>query len=234
VSDSCSRHRFHHRSHHHLRYHATIAHHVSPTFDAVFSNSWSLLKFFAFFLSRRSLYFCLDIVATVVIVTIAARCVIVAVVTCIIIAAGSFDGVFYSTLESSVAIFWRDSRVFDLGVIVRFHRHVLDGAVSPPLKVFHFMTTESDTSWPSRILGMVPPISDWLHASSIYRCMIIKNRPRSNMVSSVTTLMWASAILASASVMVLCVTAQASAAVIQAIVLTIVWSLYALRRWSLP
>jgi hypothetical protein len=56
-------------------------------------------------LSRRRLYFCLDIVATVVIVTIAAG-VIVAVVTCIIIAAGSFDGVFYSTLESSsVAIF---------------------------------------------------------------------------------------------------------------------------------
>jgi hypothetical protein len=52
------------------------------------------------------------------------------------------------------------------------------------------------------------------------------------MVSSVTTLMWASAILASASVMVLCVTAQVSAAVIQAvIVLTIVWSLYrTLRR----
>jgi hypothetical protein len=47
------------------------------------------------------------------------------------------------------------------------------------------------------------------------------------MVSSVTTLMWASAILASASVMVLCVTAQVSATVIQAvIVLTIVWSLY--------
>jgi hypothetical protein len=53
-----------------------------------------------------------------------------------------------------------------------------------------------------------------------------KQTQESNMVSSVTTLMWASAIL-SASVMVLCVTAQVSATVIQAvIVLTIVWSLY--------
>jgi hypothetical protein len=48
-----------------------------------------------------------------------------------------------------------------------------------------------------------------------------KQTLESNMVSSVTTLMWASAILASASVMVLCVTAQVSATVIQAIVLTI-------------
>jgi hypothetical protein len=77
---------------------------------------------------------------------------------------------------------------------------------------------------------MVPPdFRLTTRSSSIYRCMINKKQTQeSNMVSSVTTLMWASAILASASVMVLYVTAQVSAtAVIQAvIVLTIVWSLY--------
>lgn len=54
-----------------------------------------------------------------------------------------------------------------------------------------------------------------------------KQTLKSNMVSSVAALIWASAILASASVMVLCVTAQVSATVIQAIILlTIVLSAY--------
>jgi carbohydrate-binding DOMON domain-containing protein len=103
------------------------------------------LNIFCVAFESSEVYFCLDIVATVVIVTIAAGC----HRRCryfIIIAAGSFDGVFYSTFRIIVGSnFGATAGVSILVSSLDFiGMYALDGAVSPPLKVFHFMTTESD------------------------------------------------------------------------------------------